>query len=741
LTISLSQNSLKALDIINLVSTRLASNLQKMKRFKKTIELQVSTIRGGILMIDKKSGVVKSFILFLILIMFMFSSIVSNTVAQEDTSHETLTIQMPWAFNGVDSRVWPNMNTMWVGTQYQGYLGMMAPGETTVTLPGIAQNWTCNDDRTEWTFTLREGVTFHNGIEIDAKTVKYSVEANYMAKKVEQLNISEAARRLLEIEGMNITFPSNDPNGNGRIVTFSGTWFPDPMFEWDVCGMWDHFMLVPYESHGRYTDDVATCQAKLENFSQDPISAGPYQFVNWVLDKYVLLERFDDWFGWGESFSASNGEVYTFPSLKNSYKFLNFSHVSNNALAVDQLISGKLDLITELNLNSDIRETINSYNNVSFFVKDLLSYDWISMNIQGDYPAYFGGPGNFPLSQVWFRQAVSHAINRAKLEELSGGVDSPRTTCFPDWLENKFPNLDTTDYYDFDGGKEKASALLDEADYKPLGFPEEPTNRFGWGVYANETQLDGVEQTRGRHFKLIAARSSDYSEARVLAIQNMLEQVGIFVDMDLADWETFWTSLFPQGDPGVSYNTTGSQPDPTFTGPDWDFAVGAWGWAYETPIAYLTDPWAVYIAGSFGYWYYLGWGSASWWNENFEISLAKIFGSKPDFGIPPPPDMPPSGYPVPVWENDDTQYIEACEQAGFEISKELPYIPLTFYGHAYAINNHIKNFKLSRDSRFLLAYSFWITDRSTDAYGIFIPLTVLFLLTIHLKFHKKRYSY
>ncbi|MFX1507394.1 MAG: ABC transporter substrate-binding protein, partial [Promethearchaeota archaeon] len=731
------------------------------------IELKLMNICGGILMICTKSGVVKSFILFLVLIILICSSIVSNTLAQEDISHETLNIVISGPIQGPDARVIGNRNVAWIATQYQGYLGMLAPGETTVTLPGIAKNWTCNDDRTEWTFTLREGVTFHDGTVIDAKTVKYSVDANYMAQMAYfaelysrddlLINISQAARQL-EDEGLNITFPSNDPNGNGQIVTFSGTWFPDPKFEWDVCCAGSRFMLVPYESHGRYTDDVATCQAKLESFSQAPISAGPYQFVDWVPDKYLLLERFDDWFGWGESFSVSNGEVYSFPRLEDGFKFLNFSTEDDNALAVDQLVSEKLDLVIDLKPTSDVRETINSYNNVSFYVIDqYLSFDGIWMNIQGDYPEYLGGPGNFPVSQVWFRQAVSHALNRTKLVETFDptGVDTPRTTWFPDWLANMFPDLDTTDYYDFDQGKEEAITLLDEAGYQPnsLAFAEEPTNRFGWGVYANETHIDGVEQTKGRHFKL-PTFAAEWTILRAEAIKNELEQVGIFVDILPCDWETLSFLLYWSGDPGYSYNTSyNPQRDPTFTGPDWDFAIFGLGGGYDIPNAYLAD----LYWDSFINWYKFGRGFASWWNENSEINVAKIFGGKPVdglLGIPDPPDMPPSGYPVPVWENDDPQYIEACEQVGFEMSKELPYVPLSNYGAAYALNNHIKNFKMSSTWDFTLAYSYWTTedngkteigtesgtttDSPTDAYGIFIPLTVLFLLTIQLQSHKKR---
>ena len=37
------------------------------------------------------------------------------------------------------------------------------PGSAELVSPSLAESWTSNDDATEWTFTLREGVTFHDG--------------------------------------------------------------------------------------------------------------------------------------------------------------------------------------------------------------------------------------------------------------------------------------------------------------------------------------------------------------------------------------------------------------------------------------------------------------------------------------------------------------------------------------------------------------------------------------------------
>jgi peptide/nickel transport system substrate-binding protein len=41
----------------------------------------------------------------------------------------------------------------------------------TETVPGLAEDYEANDDLTEWTFTLRSGVTFHDGSALDANDV------------------------------------------------------------------------------------------------------------------------------------------------------------------------------------------------------------------------------------------------------------------------------------------------------------------------------------------------------------------------------------------------------------------------------------------------------------------------------------------------------------------------------------------------------------------------------------------
>jgi peptide/nickel transport system substrate-binding protein len=47
--------------------------------------------------------------------------------------------------------------------------------------PALAEEWESNDDLTEWTFTLRDGVTFHDGSTFDANDVVASYRAQWDA--------------------------------------------------------------------------------------------------------------------------------------------------------------------------------------------------------------------------------------------------------------------------------------------------------------------------------------------------------------------------------------------------------------------------------------------------------------------------------------------------------------------------------------------------------------------------------
>ena len=53
---------------------------------------------------------------------------------------------------------------------------LVRPGLDGKPQPDLATGWVVSPDAIQWTFTLREGVTFHDGSAFDASDVVYSIE-------------------------------------------------------------------------------------------------------------------------------------------------------------------------------------------------------------------------------------------------------------------------------------------------------------------------------------------------------------------------------------------------------------------------------------------------------------------------------------------------------------------------------------------------------------------------------------
>jgi ABC-type transport system substrate-binding protein len=527
---------------------------------------------------------------------------------------------------------------------------MNAPGENVYTMAGLAQNWTTNNDRTEWTFTLREGLTFHDGSKITAEDIEYSLRAAitygdwrggpYMD------NTSDPAFNYF----FNITYQSPDT----LTFTISSTnhdysMLPDPMFEWDFSGAFELYAIVP--------KNCFETNNSRESFRKQPISAGPYMIASpedIIEGESYLLTRFDDWFDWGQTFTASNGQQYTFPTVDKAFKYVKFIVIEDSDSRLIQLTSKDLDaIVTGGNFDLPNRKAIDTLNARSEFnVQEFkqLGGSILQPNIQGDWPQIFGGPGNFPVSESWFRKAISHAINRTRIvEEVFKGVGSAWNSFYPEWILEMYPNLITDSYYDFSFNIDKAKEILETNGYPPLGFSDEPDNRFGWGLYANETAIDSVEQTKGRHFILLTPETL-LNLGRAVEIRNLLRNIGIYVNLEVPTFEESQKRKYCTA--GRYYNKTGPQPDPKYQGVDWDFYLLGWCGEYDIPsraLPYFSFALWYHLWYTYGPqgWGYYGWGSHGWFNEEYETARSKIEGGEPgwlgrtlwDF-MDPPLDMP-----------------------------------------------------------------------------------------------------
>ncbi|MBC7234954.1 MAG: LysM peptidoglycan-binding domain-containing protein [Chloroflexi bacterium] len=90
-------------------------------------------------------------------------------------AREALTVARGGDALGLDMAGEVNGYSLAVGAQIYEGLVAFEPGTTRVK-PALAASWSVSADGREWTFTLRQGVQFHDGMELDADAVLFNIE-------------------------------------------------------------------------------------------------------------------------------------------------------------------------------------------------------------------------------------------------------------------------------------------------------------------------------------------------------------------------------------------------------------------------------------------------------------------------------------------------------------------------------------------------------------------------------------
>lgn len=139
---------------------------------------------------------------------------------------------------------------------------------TMSTEPNLIESWTWTDPRT-FTFTLREGVRFHNGREMTVEDVKFTVD-----HITDPANGSRIASFLEPVERVEVT-----DELNGAFILK----YPFAPLETYVL---QKIYVVPQEE----IDSIATA----------PVGSGPFRFVEWRTGESLTLERNPDYWQTGK---------------------------------------------------------------------------------------------------------------------------------------------------------------------------------------------------------------------------------------------------------------------------------------------------------------------------------------------------------------------------------------------------------------------------------------------------------
>jgi peptide/nickel transport system substrate-binding protein len=264
---------------------------------------------------------------------------------------------------------------------------------------------------------LRQGVLFHDGVEMTADDVVYTFERIINENMIEYPESHTSPRK-----GLIAPLESIEKTGDYTVVMhFSGPWPP-------AMQMLVHQQIVPMH----YLEEVGT-----EGFIAQPIGTGPFKFVSAEGLDQVVMERFDDFFG-GAPDLEPVGPACVGQAV--------FRVIPESSTRVAALLAGEVDIIQ--GVPAELLDILDQTPGIQVKTTAGTQPKWMEMNVNAP-----------PFDNVSVRQAMNYAVDKNLIiDAIYGG----RAVALPGPLSpyNNFVNKSLEPYpYD----PEKALELLAEA--------------------------------------------------------------------------------------------------------------------------------------------------------------------------------------------------------------------------------------------------------------------------------------
>lgn len=324
---------------------------------------------------------------------------------QEDSDNRTLTIAIPTDQSSHD--IHDHNNTLTEAIHANMYNYLFKKDDEGNIEPELVDSYENIDDLI-WEFKLHEDVKFHNGDELTAEDVKFTLER---VANDDSLAEHSHYRQIEEVEVVD--------DYNFKIHTYE----PEPIMLNRLSRIGSG--ILPKD----YVDEVGW-----DEFLENPIGTGPFKFSEWNRDSEIVYEVFDDYF---EGKNEDWDEIV-------------FRIVPEDSTRVGELLTGGVDVA--LNIPDHEWDRIDDNDGTS--VASTTSQRVTMLLLRHDE--------EYPTSDPRVREAIDLAIdNEALTENVLGGAGVPvRTRVTPG---NTGANEDLYDTYLYD--PERSKELLEEAGY------------------------------------------------------------------------------------------------------------------------------------------------------------------------------------------------------------------------------------------------------------------------------------
>lgn len=315
---------------------------------------------------------------------------------------------------------------------YEGLVRFNGSGTTEDDIiPSLATSWELSTDGKTYTFTLRQGVKFHDGTPFNASAAKFGIErmlaygggpAGYFGQ-IDHVNV---------VDDYTIDVVLSEPSATilKHLATFFGYCFVSPS---------------AVAAHNSTDDPLAKTW-----FTDHMVGTGPYQFGEWVRETRIVINKFDDyWGGWAGKHVEH-------------VRFLKVAEASTHKL---MLARGDVDIAENVDVVDQL--TLNATPGIELVISEKYS--------SGFYALFSVAPGKV-LSDVRLRRAILYAVNwDVYWQSLAMGLGQRMLSMFGSFQEPYW-----TDDFAYYRNVTKAKELLADAGYDPSN-PLQLTGTFPTG--------------------------------------------------------------------------------------------------------------------------------------------------------------------------------------------------------------------------------------------------------------------
>ena len=401
----------------------------------------------------------------------------------------TITVGLNTDVTAVD----PHVTTAFVTATVLNHVfePLVGHGEKMELVPVLAERWEISPDYKVITFHLRKGKLFHNGREMVADDVKYSIERildpktgnprRDVLQKIDRIEVADKYKVLFHLKEK------------------------DSMIFYVLAYIAPITAIVPKEE-----------VEKQGGVMKHPVGTGPFKFVEWKPDRHVILERFD-------SYKPQPGPVNGFGGERVVYvDRLKFVPVVEESVATMALLNKEIDFLQYVPFK-DVEKFRSDYARKGLVTDEAPGQSW--------YEIFFGCKS--PITkEVKFRQACAYAVDREFVTQAATRGYAARNPSFID-VQNVYysPVHKTWPKKDL----KKAKQLLKEANYNGEEIEIVTTKKYAM------------------MYNIGIAVQSELAEAGIKAKLTVVEWANLLNLLYKGDYQIITFGISPRPDPVSCY--------------------------------------------------------------------------------------------------------------------------------------------------------------------------------------------